>query len=586
MRFWRWLRPASVAEQDLQSRLSRLTGALIIVVFCAGLATVAILYARPIYNAAQNWHASRLVAQARALVESGNTYAAVLKAHKAYTIAPDSIAAVRLNAEFLTRMRRPEALYFWDKLASHEPLTEEDEKMRVRALWHADREKEAREQLENLIIKQTADEDILHLAQEVIGSRLLDEAMLAKLKDYVTQNGGDKAARLRLARLQLESSSTENNAEALTSLWQLAEGGDKTSMEALVLLDDYRGLPAGQSSRLIQRLLNHPHSDAQLAARAARRRARLHPDQRQATIAELIEKYRDGKREDLVPVAAWLVEEQAFQQLFTLLNSREDMVLTYQPLLEHYMTALTSLNRLEDLERLLNDQRVNSLLSRSTTSFYRLHLAFLTRQPLEALRRLMHTATLHAEQEGRLETLLAIGQYGEQRAMHDLAATAYRSAMRSQRTYSTALERLLQVTRAAGNSSEHLGALRDAAAEWPDNQDYQERLTYMRLLTGIEMETAARQAEALSEVRSSDSLTNLLVAMSHWRLHREEELARCLQGIEPNRLNHGQLIVLAALSRKAGLSQEARQTTAGVPADAQLFPEERQLFAIAREGLP
>lgn len=583
---WRWLCPSKLADQDRQSRLSRLTGAALIVAACVSLSALAIRFARPIYNMAQHWHANHLVAEARRLADEGDVFSAVLKAQSAYSMSPENIDAIRLNAEFFTRMKRPEALYFWDKLAGLDSLSAADEQLRVRALLNADREKEAREQLEILITKHTADEGVLQLAQEVLGGGLLNEVLLRKLKEYLANHPDDLPGRLRLARLQLMSGSAQETAEALDSLWHLAAGSDQSSVEALMLLDDFDGLPAEDAPRLIKRLLQHPRADAAMEVRAARRQAKLVPSQRAALAARLIDKYQDAGRNDLLHLTLWLAQERAFPQILSLLARREDVVLTHQPLLENYLSALTALKRMEDLQRLLDDPRVNHLLSRSTTAFYRLHMAFLTRQPREELRTRMKTAIQHAEQEGRLENLVAIGQYGEQHAMPDLAAEAYRAAMRSRRTYAAALESLLRATLASGSSADHLDALREAASQWPDNQDYQERLAYMRLLTGMEIETAVWQADKLLAIRPRDPVTRLLVAMGAWRLSRLADLQRQLPDIDTTRLSHGQRIVLAAMARAAGNSGEALRQTSSIPANALLFPEERQLFALARSGLP
>ena len=583
---WRWLSPSKLADQDRQSRASRITGAVLLILISLGLSTLAIVYARPLYNAAQEWYATRLIRDARQLADAGDVINAVLKAQDAYSMCPENLEAIRLNAEFFTRMKRSEATYFWDKLASLTELTPSDSQLRVRALLNEDRNKEAREQLEHLITRHAADEGVLKLAQEVTSSGLLDIALLDKLKEYSALHPDDRVSLLRLARLQLQAGTSSEATQAIASLWALSEGTDDSSLDALQLLDDYPDLPAQDAPRLIQRLLEHPRTHAALQVRAARRQAKLNPSQRPALFARLIDQFQDAAREELLPLVVWLVEERAFSQVHSLLSRREDRVVSFQPLLEHYLTALTALNRMEDLQRLLAEPRVNSLLSRSTTDFYRLHLAFLTRQPKEELRNRMKAAILHAEQEGRVEILLSIGKYGEQRALHDLAADAYRAAMRSRRTYADALESLLRVTLISGSSSDHLAALHDATRLWPENQDYQERLVYMQLLTGKEMETALWQAEKLLTIRPQDTVTRLLVAMGCWRLRPPQELADHLKAIDSERLSHGQRIVLAMIARMAGSPTEARRATASIPADATLFPEERQLFTLARSSLP
>ena len=230
----------------------------------------------------------------------------------------------------------------------------------------------------------------------------------------------------------------------------------------------------------------------------------------------------------------------------------------------------------------MNDRRVNALLTRANAAFYQLHLAFVTRQPLTELRARMETATLHAEQEGRSEMLLSIGNYGELRAMPDLAEPAYRAAMRSRRTFIPALEGLLRATRLSGNTTGHLGALSDASRQWPDNQDYQESLVYLHLLTGLELETSHQRATTLAKARPADATTRLLAAMAGWRYRDIDAARQHLSGIDPAKLSPGQRTVFAAIVRAAGLPDEARSALLTVPADAVMFPQERVLFATAQ----
>lgn len=578
--FWRWLAPPTLADRDRQSRSSRLTGIAIVIVLGVGLSITAILYARPIYNACQDWWATRLVQEARSLADQGEVVSAIMLSQRAYNLAPENLGAIRLNAEFFTRLKRTEALYFWDKLGSYGALTPEDEQQRIRALVHADRNKEAQLELDAWMTRNAPQEETLRLAKEVYGDGDFRNALLGKLKTYAASHPEDRQSLLRLAGLQIDSESPAETNEALALLWDLSSGTDAVSLSALDLLSGFPVLSPEDMPRLIERLTSHPRSTTQQQVKAFQLRMRQYPERRLAIITEAVRHFQDTKREELQQVVAWLISEKEFQQVLSLVD--ENTAVAYQPLLENYLTSLTALNRFDDLRRLVNDPRVNALLTRANAAFYQLHLAFVTSQPLTDLRARMETATLHAEQEGRMEMLLSIGKYGELRSMPDLSEPAYRAAMRSRRTFILALEGLLRATRLSGNTSGHLIALRDASQQWPDNQDYQENLVYLHLLTGLELETSFARATSLVKARPADATTRLLAAMASWRLRDLDSVRHQLSGITPESLSPGQRSVFAAIVRTVGQPEVARGALLSVPADAVMFPQERALFAASQ----
>ena len=578
--FWRWLAPPTLADRDRQSHSSRLTGIAIVIVLGVGLSITAILYARPIYNACQDWWATRLVKEARSLADQGEVVSAIMISQRAYNLAPENLGAIRLNAEFFTRLKRTEALYFWDKLGSYGALTPEDEQQRIRALVHADRNKEARQELDAWMTRNAPQEETLRLAKEVYGDGDFRNALLGKLKTYAASHPEDRQSLLRLAGLQIDSESPAETDEALALLWDLSSGTDAVSLSALDLLSGFPVLSPADMPRLIERLTSHPRSTTLQQVKTFQLRMRQYPERRLAIITEAVRHFQDTKREELQQVVAWLISEKEFQQVLSLVD--ENTAVAYQPLLENYLTSLTALNRFDDLRRLVNDPRVNALLTRANAAFYQLHLAFVTGQPLTELRARMETATLHAEQEGRMEMLLSIGKYGELRSMPDLSEPAYRASLRSRSTFVQALEGLLRATHLSGNTTGHLNALRDAAKQWPDNQDYQENLVYLHLLTGLELETSLARATSLVKARPADATTRLLAAMAGWRLRDLDSVRQQLSGITPESLSPGQRSVFAAIVRTVGQPEVARSALLTVPADAVMFPQERALFAASQ----
>ncbi len=431
--------------------------------------------------------------------------------------------------------------------------------------------------METWVSSHAPDEETLKLASEALGQDRFQEALLPRLKQYVAEHPEDRASRLRVATLQLESGGDVAVAEALEHLWMLAAGEDAESLAALDLLTRTSRLPPEDLGRLIKRLQEHPRSQVTQRVHALKLQTQLRPDQRRAVFAQAVSQFQGANREELATVTRWLVDEREFAEVLALVD--ETTATGYQPLLENYLSSLTGLGRLADLQRLVQDPRVTGLLNRATLAFYQLHLDFVLQKPVTELRKRMKTATLHAEHEGRSELLLAIGNYGEARAMADLAEPAFKAALRSRRTQSSALQGLLRATRRSGNTAGHLEALEKASAEWPDNQDYRQKLLYLRLLLGLHLETSVQQAEQLLERDPRGTVPRFLTALGWARLRNPEQAALHLRQLDADSLEPGQRIVLASLARAHGLGEEASTWLRSVPTDADLFPQERSLLA-------
>ncbi|MCB1228240.1 MAG: hypothetical protein KDK99_20710 [Verrucomicrobiales bacterium] len=578
---WHWLLPPSQAHADRQSRSQRFAAIAVVTLVCLAAAGFAVFYAKPIQDAYQDWKANRLVKQARSLVDQGEIYQAVMKADEAYRIAPENVEAIRINGEFYSRMNRPEAIYFLEKLQKMEVATTADLQLLVRALSAADREKEAQELLEKLISERAVSDSTLLLARQTFGKDVYVFNMLPKLKEYVKEHPDDYRNRFRLAQMQVESNIPSETRAGVAELWELAALDKAEGLEALEYLSRFDNLPPDESLRLIDRLQNHPRATPAHGVLALRRKLKMYPEKRNAIFLEGIEKYGEKERGELLPLVRWMVEEREFQRVLSLLP--EDQAVTYQPLLENYLTSLTMLSRMKDLERLIEDPRVDMLLTPAMSAFYRMHLAYVTGKPPAELRERMEQALKRATTEAQEKLLLSIGTYGEKRGIVDIAEKAYEivSQSRAPAMRMQGLEGYLRTSRANGNTEGFLNAIREAAKLMPDNQSYLEQLVYVNLLTGRDIELSLRNAEDLLKKRPNDSFRKLLVSLAWWRLNYPSQAAENLKRIDVTNLQPGQLATIAAIARGTGYLQESRNVARVIRADAPMLPEERSFLRAA-----
>jgi hypothetical protein len=579
---WHWLVPPTQAHADRRSTRSLWIAGGLVAMFCLTLAGLGYAYARPLREAYKDWKAERLVRESRELAANGNLVNAVFKAQEAVVMAPQNVSAIRLNTEFLTAMRKPEALYFLDRLDQLNATTLQDRKTRVRALRLLSRDKEAASLLEQLLVDNAPDEGLMQLAGEVWGQGTPAPALLAAMRSYAEKHPEDQAHRLRLARLLTRAEGTADAAEGLRLAWELAGDDSDTGLQALGFLAEFERLPPDQSARLIQRLRTHPKAGGWHLAEALTREARLDPARRPKFIQEAIEQARGKTREELLPLVRWLVEQREFAQVVALVN--EDEVKTYLPLLENYLTALTFLGRFEDLERLVMDPQVNAILNQTLKAFYRAHLVFVTRKPPAEVRQALSSARAAAELEKRGDLCLRLAQYAEARGHVDIALQAYRSAAGMRQTEREGYQGLIRTAEAVGNSPVMLESSREAVARWPDDPVYLERLLYIQLLLGTSIEASLAEAQRLLEQRPDDAVRLLMAAMGHWRLRDPAGAAAAVAKARPADLSPGQRAVLAAILRGQETSAaevKARQLALAIDPRVPMLPEERRCLELA-----
>ena len=579
---WHWLVPPTQAHRDRQSPAARWAAWIGVTSFCALLMGLAIYYAKPIQDSYQDWQADKMVEESRRMAEDGQLVNAVFKAQEAVKIAPDNVNAIRLNTEFLTAMRRPEALFFLDKLETAGASGLKDKQTRVKALINLNREKEAATLLEELLAEDPTDSLSMQLAEEVWKDSQKTSILLKTLKSYAEQHPDDVAHSLRVAKLQADTDDTLEKAEGMRRAWEVAKRDDALGLDALNFLDSFENLPPDEANILVDRLRQHPKATGWHQVAALKRLLRLNPARKVELIQEAINMAGGKSREDLVPMVRWLVEQQQFLQVLALVN--EEDALAYQPLLENYLTALTMLQRFDALERIVKDPKIDAILNQSVSAFYRAHLAFVMRKPPEEVRSALTLAKNAADLEHRGELCMKIAEYAEERGHADIAESAYQSAALNPKTERLGYQGLIRASEANGNTDGLLTAVTEAVRRWPNDPVFVERFLYVNLVTGRQIELTLSESLKLLEQRPEDHLRKLLAALSYWRMMDYKAATPYLQNMDISQLSAGQKAMFAAIARDSATDNAeaaARDVVSNIEAQARMLPEERAILTRA-----
>lgn len=580
---WEWLVPPTVAHRDRQSPLARWVAALVIVIICLSLLALGIAYARPLKNSIKNMRAGSMVKEARQMMENGQGVNAVMKAQEAYTKAPESEEAIRLNFEYFTLLKRDTALFFYDKLKNLDVLTPADELLHVRCLMNLGKTKDASQALEQLMRVEQPSEALIKLAEEVWGDREQNKPLLKVLRNYTREHPDDKEALLRFAKVQMSSGNPMEVGLGMDSLWKLASGDDDIGLQTLEYMDSLTSLTPADTTRLIERLKQHPKADDRHYVSALKREVQQNPGRKKEIVMEATARYQDKKRDQLLPFIRWLVEEGEFRQLLSVLPEEEAKA--HQGLLENYLNALTVLQRYDDLERLVNDPKVAGVLDPTTMAMFRAHLAYILKKPTEELRTKLIAAKDAAQFNGRYAALLQIARYGEERGHFDIAEDAYRLAIKAAQRASASprIERdaftgLIKACLANRSTESLIQAAQEAVTRWPDDTHFVESYLYVSLLAGKNIELALRNAVNLLKIQPADNQRKLTVALARWRLHDIQQAVQNLQYIDLNPLTEGQRAVFAAIANSGGFHNEALGVIKAINPKASMLPEEQRCF--------
>jgi hypothetical protein len=343
-------------------------------------------------------------------------------------------------------------------------------------------------------------------------------------------------------------------------------------------------LPPEESKMLIGRLRSHPKSTGWHLVAGLTRQLTLEPLRKNVLIEEAALAAKSRKREDLVPLIRWLIQPPQNEYYMVLALISEDEAKAYQPLLENYLTALTMLRRHDDLERLVKDPKVNSILSHSVATFFRAHLAYVLNKSAEETRSALIVAKQAADTEHQSGLLEKIAKYSEDRGHNDIAEDAYRSVALNPQTERVGFQGLLRTTEWNGNTEALIAASSEAVRRWPDDGNYLEHYLYASLLAGRKVELGLSQVEELLQKQPNDQVRKLLVALAYWRLQDFEKAVAHLDGMDLRHLTPGQQAVFAAIARDSSVENAksaAHEVVINIDPKARMLPEERSCFTRA-----
>jgi tetratricopeptide (TPR) repeat protein len=565
-RLWHWFRPPTQAHRDRQSPAQRMAARLVLILSCAGGIGLAAWQAKPMHRALQSWRADGMCREAQILLAEGQVMVALQRVQDAIRMAPEHPEAARLNARILARGRRPEALYFFDLLERVGQLSDEDRVQRVRALVGLQRMDEAGRLLQQAFERMPVSNEMIDLALLVWPGQM--GRVARQLDQRLQATGGAPTDALRLIRVEMASGEPALVRSGVNRAWNLAGSEDpKVSLVALELLEQCSELSASDSRRLAKALREHSLcSDGHWAA-SLRREVRLEPLRLQDIVGMARRRIQQQGLLKSEALVHWLLEPPQSQHALVLrLLDADDSSWSSRGLVESRLTALTAMQRFGELGKLVEDPRVVRHLSPATRSFYRAHLAFVSREDREQMGLALQTAVRVAQQEGRPDLLFKLAGYAEARQQPTVAVDAYRLLTRAAQFQKPAHDGLIRVLFAQGMLDELMEVGAKALELYPEETEYQRLLIYVNLLLGREVELGLDTSRRWQRRLPDEPHWVLLEILASWRLGDRDRVQSLLKGVDASRLagTSGQRAVLALVAKDFELQQPLQQLLAGL----------------------
>lgn len=582
--FWHWMFPPTVAHKDRQSTIARIVGGSLIIVFCLGIVLFALMNGRKWHGYYKTWKSDQLVETSKKLETEEKLEQAIYKAKEAFDRDPENPNAIRSLARYATLMKRNEARYLWNKLRKTDKMSDEDTVWEIRALSSLNEDKTAVDSIERLLQETTPTPKIIEAADQVMQNLGRKRQLLDLLKSYVEKQPDDTDIKLMLAARQVQIGNEQDKLEGYASLWKLAEDKEKMGLSALEFLDKYKKMTeVAEIEKLISLLQEHPLASQEHKIAALRRLAELNPSQKDAIITKALEDRAKSSREDLIPLARWIVVESQKKPEYAellLKHLPEEKVLDFKPLLESYLNAVTLLGQHEKLERIIRDPRTR--LTNAEKSFYNVHLAFVTSKGWDEVNSRLVEALAAAQGSARSDMILKIAKYAEDRQHYLVSEQAYRAGTSIRRIERESYDGLLRITYRNGNSIGFMETASETVRRWPDNQFFLERYIYASLLSGVDIEIAMDQAQRLLDERPNDSQRKLIMALAMMRQMDPSSATKYLERINLSELSAGQGAVLCGIMHSAGIVQQAYKIAHQIPVDHPMLPEEQRFLTAAK----
>ncbi len=535
-----------LTAEELRLRQRKRKRLLIALALVLVLVLAAVFGGRPVLLGIKAWQARRHADKAFAFIEKEQWNDARKSATSAYLLSPNEPEAIRAVARFLSRIRQPQALEFWDRLEKEGRLTRTDLTDEASIALLAGDDTRAKRAVAALLGgKHGAAKPLDHLlaAQLAIRQGAGIEAHDALQKVFADpQSTGREKLQAALLEIAISGGNEAWRNEAWIWVKKLSETSEAPGLDALMVFAQTvlssqkipENFPIGVLE-LAQKLESHPLARAPQKLLAIDLKIREQNELRAELIAKAVEQFKAGEPEETAALATWLNGKGEFQRQLDAIPLEK--ALQSRDLFLQHVDALGGLGRWKEIKELLD--RDTFPLDPVVQKMY---LARTNAQLGEKAasennwQRALETA------HGDPQKLMMLASYAEKNGALEVARAAYDEAAATSPRLRAAHQGRLRLAQGTGETRKIHGVLAEMLANWPNDPAVQNDEAYTRLL----LMSGPRPVEAAVPAAGSSPSAGGTPATTE-EIEKIEQLAAQLVQREPTSLPHRTLLALARL---------------------------------------
>jgi hypothetical protein len=541
------------------------------IVILAVLAVI-VFGARPVYHFLKTKRAEQFAASADALVEAGKWNDAAKQYHAALQLDPLNYHALAGAARLASRADRPEAVALWEQVIKSSRSTAQDRQQYASLLVKND-QLSAAEKIIDPILRNNPDAKTLEVAARYEqkmgdGDKAAEFARLA-----VKRAPEDDSIRFRLAEILALSAKPQEQSEARKILWEMADRQGPYKTAAIEALARAPGLLADEQAKVLHQIEQLTPKSLRDDLLAADLRIQAQPDDASRIFDEEIDRWRNGKPEELIELARWLNLHQQPERALALVPIEQ--ALQNNQLLLTRLDALASLQRWTDIDDTLT--RPDLTLDPSVIESFRARAAQERGAVLDAEVHWNHAISLAGSDGNKLRF---VANFAEQSRANPSALKAYEQLARFPSEARIAFEGAERVSQRTGDAAIQRTAAQKIAAAAPDDPNAADQVAYMNLLLGEEVESNFALAKRLAEKYPNRLAYRVTAALGYLRMHDAGSALAQFNAPVPIDWKQTQpswRAVYAATLLANERPDEAQQMIGTIPVD-RLNPRERALI--------
>ncbi|HBJ84776.1 MAG TPA: hypothetical protein DDZ88_13075 [Verrucomicrobiales bacterium] len=542
----------------------------------------------PVAGAAKAAWGRRCAREARTALAAEEWSRAVEQTRAARRWAPDDVEVMRVMIEFLRVSGSDPAGLAQQlrKLSEKQPLTEEEQMLLGRTLAATGKTDEAREVYEKLPLSTSTNKPALELLSNILRQEGHDEEAKALAARATRKEPETPEARMKIALEDKNSSFAELRRRSHDELLALARLETEIAMEAVTHLTMDPLLTSAEAVELLSIVDAHAHKKLPVRLGVVSALMRLRPEQREILLDAEIKRFQSGDDGALEHLARWLALEKQHTRLLKLVPM--ELAAKSRELYPTIAQALAEEGRWQELKVMLTTGRPP--VSQARVAIWLAEASSHLEPDLKEASRLLSGSIQAAEKEGSLANLLAAAMVAEKIHLPEVALAACQAAAsKGGEAALPMLQKSHELALAQKNSGVLLQTARQLLELRPASAVYADRLAYLRLILGEEIETVdLTSLKETNDMRAMFTVTlervppGLLRALAAYRMGDHPAIQRHLGDIgDTSSLPPGQRAVVAGLLSLAGKPERAFQIAEKVPSTL-LLDEELAFLEKAR----